>query len=153
MKIKLKLALLGTMVALTLPVAAQAQWWNQHPGYLHALSDIRTAYWLIAHEDASNPAMRGDEIQAGRELHAAYDEMAHAAVSDGRNIDDQPPPDFAWGTHNDRLHKALDLVHRAYAELDGEEENPQAAGLRQRAKGHLSDSSRLIGKAMRDSHF
>lgn len=46
-----KVAIIAACTALMLPAVAQAQWWQHHPKYLHAMSNLRTAYWLIAHHE------------------------------------------------------------------------------------------------------
>jgi len=150
---KLKLVLLGAFGAMTLPVAAQAQWWSQHPGYLHALSDLRTAYWLIQHRGADDPAQANEENHALGEVRAAYQELEQASIADGKNISDQPPPGFVWGDHGGRLHKALDLLRKAHDEIGSEEDNPAARGLRDRANHHIDNAGRWTAAALQFWHF
>ncbi len=150
---KIRLALLGAMAALALPIAAQAQWWSQHPGYLHALSDLRSAYWLIQHRGANDPAQANEENHALGEIRAAYGELQKASIVDGKNIYDQPPPDFAWGDHGGRLHRALDLLRKAHDEIGAEEDNPAARGLRNRATGHIDAAGRWTAAALQFWHF
>ncbi len=153
MKYNIKLALLGTVGALTLPIAAQAQWWNQHPGYLHALSDVRTAFALVHHRAPSDPAQAVEEHHAEDEILAAYRELQQAAVSDGKDINAQFPPDFNWGDRGARLHQARDLLHKAAYEISSEEENPAARGLRDRAKYHIEAANHWLDAAMQFWHF
>ena len=140
---KLSGAALGFCALLALPLSAHAQWWSQHPGYLHALSDLRSAYWLIQHRGADDPAMNANEHRAMDAISAAYADLQQASVSDGKNIFDQPPPGFAWSDHGGRLHRAEDLLHQAHQDISGEEDNPAARGLRARAIGHVDNAGRF----------
>jgi len=153
MNSKLRLALSGAIGVLTLPMAAQAQWWNQHPGYLHALADLRTAYWLIQHRGGNEPVQAEDENKAQAEIRAAYQELVQASISDGKDIDNQPPPGFVWGDHGSRLHKVDELLHKARDEILGEEENPAARGLRSRADGHIGRAMHWNTSAIHYWHF
>jgi len=130
-----------------------AQWWGQHPGYLHAMSDLRSAYWLIQHRDPSDPAQRAEEQQAMGEIYAAYQDLRQASVRDDKNIADQPPADFVWGDHGGRLHKAMALLQRAHGALDHEEDNPAARGLRNRAIAHIANAGQSVSAAMQAWHF
>jgi hypothetical protein len=153
MKLSLKTLMLGAVGALTLPAAAQAQWWSQHPGYLHAMSDLRTAYWLVQHRGADDPVQRAEEAQALNEIRAAYQQLKQASIMDNKDIEDQPPPDFVWGDHGGRLHKAEDLLQQAHNEIGLEEDNPAARGLRNRATVHIDNAGRQVAAAMQAWHF
>lgn len=131
------------------PPYPQNGFWAHHPGYLQALSDLRTALALVQHQDPSGPGQASEEYQAANEITAAYNELQQAAVSDGRNINDQPPPDFQWGNHQSRLQQANELLVRASHEIRGEEENPAADGLRDRAIRHIGGASHWIQLAER----
>jgi hypothetical protein len=148
MKFNIKLALLGAVGALTLPIAAQAQHWERHPGYIHALSDLRTAAQLLHHRDPNDSKEGKEEYNAMIETGAALATLEKAAVSDGRSMNDAPPPDFEWGDHGTRLRRARELLGSAAREISAEEENPEARGLRERALQHINDASRWVGAAM-----
>jgi hypothetical protein len=148
-KPSLKLSLLGAIGALALPLSAHAQWWSQHPGYLHAMSDLRTAYWMLQHHETFDPVANEEERHAIGEIRAAYLELREASVVDGKDIDDQPPADFAWGDHRGRLHKAMELLRRAQDEIGQEEDNPAARGLRNRAMRHIDEAGRSMIAAFR----
>ena len=153
MKTKLKIAAVGALVALALPMAAQAQWWAQHPAYLHAMSNLRQAYWLIErHDDWDSPA-KPEEARAANEIRAAYQELKQAAIVDDKDIDDQPPPNFPWGDHRGRLHKAMDLLRDSHNQVSGEEDTPQARGLRDRAVKHIDEAGRWTDAAIHAWNF
>jgi hypothetical protein len=124
-----------------LPVSAQAQWWQRHPKYLHAMSDLRTAYWLIAHHEQNDPVGRPEEDHALKEIARAYQDLKDAAIVDERDIRDQPPADMNFYDHRGRLEHALDLLHDARQDIEGEEEDREARGFR---RGALRDIDKAI---------
>jgi len=148
MKGKAGILLAGLAAMTMMPGAAQAQWWRAHPAYLRALSDLRSAYWLIQHRDPSDPMQAAEEGRALDEIRATYNELAQASISDGRNIDDQPPADMVWGARGNRFYKAGELLQAANAELRGEEDNPAANGMRRRAIRHLGLAMRALTDAV-----
>lgn len=138
---RLKITLIAACAALTIPAAAQAQWWQHHPRYLHAMSDLRSAYWLIAHRDAMDPEARPEERHALKEIGRAYQDLKDASIMDSKDIYDQPPPDMNFYDHRGRLHHALDLLREARGDILGEEEDPAARGFR---RGALRDIDKAI---------
>ena len=149
----LSVAAAAIACAAAAPMAAHAQWWSQHPAYLHAMSNLRTAYWLEAHREPADPAQSADEGNALREIRAAYKELKDAALVDDKDIDDQPPANFTYGDHAGRLHRALDLLHDAHDQIAKEEDNPSARGLRDRAAHHIDDAGRFTAAAIDAWHF
>jgi hypothetical protein len=138
----LKIALISACAALAIPAMAQAQWWQHHPKYLHAMSDLRKAYWLIAHREQSEPEQRPEERKALKEIGRAYQDLKDASIIDEKDIADQPPADFNFWDHRGRLHHALDLLREAHNDVQGEEEDPAARGFRH---GALRDIDKAIG--------
>jgi hypothetical protein len=114
-------------------VVAQAP--ERHPAYLHALSDLRAARWLIEHRPGDS-AQTADEGEAVRQLDAAINDIKKAALDDGKNTNDHP----ALDDHPDnrgRIHEALQFLRKARADIAREEDNAFADGLRDRAIGHI----------------
>lgn len=134
MKLRSKL-LLSALVLAVVPFAANADLPGKHPHYLHALSDLRTARWMLEHRPG-DAAVSGQEDVAITEIDAAIGEMKKAAYFDGKDIHDHPkvddPPD-----HPGRLHKALELLREAHEDVAREEDDPMTRGLRDRAVGHV----------------
>jgi hypothetical protein len=120
--------------------AAQAR----HPAYLHALSDLRAARWLIQHRPG-DWAQTGDEIEAVRRIDAAIGEIRQASIDDGKNLADHPALDER-PDHRGRIHEALEYLRKARADVSGGESNGFANGLRDRAIGHIDGA---IGAARR----
>ncbi len=127
------------------PVAAPAQ----HPAYLHALTDLRAARGYLRRP--AGAMVKWDENRAIREIDAAINEIKRASVDDGKNIEDHPAVDdhMVWGG---RLQKALELVETARRDVNQEEDNGFAQGLKNRAIGHIDLASRAIHDGMADAH-
>jgi hypothetical protein len=120
---------------------------DRHPAYLHALSDLRTARWLIEHRPG-DWAQTADESESVRQIDAAIGDIKKAAIDDGKNPNDRPPVD----DHPDnrgRIHEALQFLKKARADIAREENNAFADGLRDRAIGHIDGA---IGAARRVFH-
>jgi hypothetical protein len=137
-----KAAIVAACAAMIIPAAAQAQWWQHHPKYLHAMSNLRTAYWLIAHHEANDPVARPEETAALDRISRAYQNLKDASIVDEKDIRDQPPANMNFWDHRGRLHHALDLLQEARTDVGGEEEDPAARGFRKRA---LYDIDKAIG--------
>jgi hypothetical protein len=140
-----RVAIISVCAALIIPAVAQAQWWQHHPKYLHAMSNLRTAYWLIAHRDQRDPEARAEERTAMNLIGRAYQDLKNASIVDDKDINDQPPANMNFWDHRGRLHHALDLLKEARRDINGEEEDPAARGLRRNA-GYDID------KAIRATH-
>jgi hypothetical protein len=106
-----------------------------HPAYLHALSDLLAARWLIEHRPG-DWAQSADEQEAVRQIDAGIGEIKQAALNDGKNLSDHPPVDER-SDHRGRIHEAVDFLKKARADVAGEEDNGFANGLRGRAIGHI----------------
>jgi hypothetical protein len=112
------------------PPRAQA-----HPAYLHALSDLRAARWLVEHRPG-DWAQTNDEAEAVRQIDAAINDIKQAAIDDGKNLNDRPRSDAHFDNRG-RIHEALRLLRKARADVAREEDNAYAHGLRNRAVGHI----------------
>jgi hypothetical protein len=108
---------------------------QHHPAYLHSLSDLRAARWLIEHRPG-DWAQTADEVEATRQIDAAINDIKKAAIDDGKNLNDHPAVD----THPDnrgRIHESLKFLNKARADIARDEDNGYAGGLRNRAIGHI----------------
>jgi len=143
-----KIAMIGMVAALMLPLAAHAQWWQRHPAYLHAMSDLRQAYWLVQHHEKHDPFGGNEERTALKAIHEAYQALKDASITDDKNIDDQPPADMTFGDHKGRLRQALQLLHDAHNEVAREEEDPAARGFRDDALAHIDKAAKATNAAM-----
>jgi hypothetical protein len=119
-----------------------------HPAYLHALSDLRAARWLIEHRPG-DWAQSADEAEAVRRIDAGINEIKRAALDDGKNLNDHPPVDER-ADHLGRIHEALQYLRKARADISSGEDNAFANGLRDRAIGHIDGAIAAARRVFRD---
>jgi hypothetical protein len=145
----LKRPLVVGMLLAALPFAASADLPGKHPYYLHALTDLRTARWMLEHRPG-DAAVSGQEDVAITEIDGAIGEIKRAAIDDGKDVHDHPkmdvPPD-----HPGRLHKALELLRKTHNDVAREEDDPMTKGLRNRAVGHIDGAIHATEKALNDA--
>ncbi len=117
-----------------------------HPYYLHALSDLRAARWMIEHRPG-NWDRTVDEVQAVKEIDAAINEIKKAALDDGKNINDHPRVD-EHPDHAGRLHDAMDFLRKARKDISQDEDNKFAQGLQGRAYMHIDGALDAVKRAI-----
>jgi hypothetical protein len=127
--------------------AGRGDGFGPHPYYLHALSDLRAARWMIEHRPG-NWVQTRDEMEAVRRIDRAIGEIKKASIEDGKNIEDHPPVD-ELSDHAGRLHKALDFLRKARQDIGHDEDNVFAQGLQARAYGHIDGAIGAVKRAMR----
>jgi len=123
-------------IALTAIAAAAAE----HRYYLHALSDLRTAQWLIEH-DPGEGAVSAQEHVAAADIDAALADLRRASIDDGKDAHDHVAVD-APNELPGNLHEALELLRHARADIQREQDDSATHGLRNRA-------TRLVDAAIR----
>lgn len=147
MKLKSRLLLSGLLLV-AVPFAANADMPGKHPYYLHALSDLRAARWLLEHRPG-DAAVSGQEDVAITEIDKAIGEIKRASIDDGKDIHDHPPvqgvPDRPG-----RLHKAAELLRKVHGDVAREEDDPMTRGLRDRAVGHIDEALHATEHAIHD---
>jgi hypothetical protein len=136
------------MLAALIPLGAQADLPGKHPYYLHALSDLRAARWMLEHRPG-DAAVSAEEDVAITRIDETINEIKRAAIDDGKDLHDHPGADFK-GDHPGRLHKADELLHKVHADIAREEDDPMTRGLRDRAVHHLDEAIHATQKAIRD---
>ena len=130
---------LATLIlAATLPIGALADLPGKHPYYLHALSDLRAARWLIEHRPG-DATVSADEDVAITRIDEAINEIKHASIDDGKDLHDHPPVDENLDRKG-RLHRADQLLHKVHSDIAREEDDPMTRGLRDRAVHHVDDA-------------
>jgi hypothetical protein len=147
MKLKSRLLLSGLLLV-ALPFAATADMPGKHPFYLHALSDLRAARWMLEHR-AGDPAVSAQEDVAITEIDKAIGEIKKASIDDGKNLQDHPA---AQGINDrpGRLHKALELLRKVHGDVAREEDDPFTRGLRDRAIMHIDEATHATEHAIGD---
>jgi hypothetical protein len=107
---------------------------GKHPGYLHSLSDLRAARWFLYHQPGDS-IVSSDEDVAITEIDAAIGEIKRASIDDGKDLKDHPAVDIK--EHGSRLLKSIETLKKARADIEKEEDNPEARELRHRAFEHI----------------
>lgn len=148
MKLLFKRMVLTAGLGLLLPLAAHAELPGHHPYYLHALSDLRAARWMIEHRPG-DAAVSDHEDAAIAEIDHAIGEIKRASIDDGKNIGDHVPMDGSM-EYSGRLHKALDLLNNVHRDIAREEDDPETRGLRDRAVGHVDEAAHQVERAIGD---
>jgi len=138
----------GLLLLLALPLAANADLPGKHPYYLHALSDLRAARWMLEHRPG-DAAVSGQEDVAITEIDKTIGDIRKAAIDDGKDIHDHPKVDVP-NDHPGRLHKSLELLRKVHSDVAREEDDPMTRGLRDRAIHHLDEAIRANEQAIRD---
>ena len=127
--------LIPLALAALVPAVSMAQTLpGKHPGYLHALSDLRAARWFLYHQPGDS-VVSGDEDVAITQIDASIGELKKASIDDGKDLNDHPHVDVK--EHGSRLLKSIETLKKAHADIDGEEDNQEARGLRHRALEHI----------------
>ncbi|WP_259071722.1 hypothetical protein HDF24_04830 [Mucilaginibacter sp. X4EP1] len=142
----LKTMAIALFLTITATVSSNAQAPGAHPYYLHALSDLRAARWMIEHRPG-NWVQTDLEISALNEINAAIGEIKKAAIDDGKNIEDHPPVDER-NDHKGRLHEAHDFLKKAHQDVDQEEDDPYTRGLKHRASKHIDAALQYVKQAI-----
>lgn len=115
-----------------------------HPYYLHALSDLRAARWFLYHQPGDLRVYAGEDVGI-REIDAAIGELKRAAIDDGKNLEDHPNVDVR--EHGSRLLRAIETLRKAHADVDHEEDNPEARGLKHRILEHIDRAEHAADEA------
>ena len=151
MRPALALLLLATLGIAAIPYTALAQAPGRHPHYIHALSDLRNARWLLSHR-ADSQAEARDEEAAVFEIEKAYEEITRAAINDGKDIRAQVgidiPPERAG-----RLRRALEILQQVRSDVAREEDDPYTRGLRNRAVMHVDEAIHATQRALADRRY
>jgi hypothetical protein len=150
MRITLRLALSLVALAVLVSLSAGSAFAQFHPAYLHALSDLRTARAHLE-ERPDHGALRHEERDAIEEINRAIDDIKRAAIRDGKDIEWHPPVDLPrdWAG---RLRRAMELLNKAYNDIDREEDNEYAQGLRNRSLGHIGRARQHVREALEIIH-
>jgi hypothetical protein len=148
----MKSVLLLAAALLVSPLANAQPMPGPHPAYLHALTDLRHARAHLERPANVKMTVAWDENVAVREIDAAIKEIKDAAIDDGKNLGDHPMVDahMEWGG---RLHKSVELLRAARRDVEGDEDNGFAHGLRRRAFEHIDAAIRFTEQAIAQNHY
>ncbi len=119
---------------------------TEHAYYLHALTDLRTARWLIEHQPG-DVAVSAQEHAAAAGIDAALADIRRASIEDGKDTDDHVPVD-APNELPGHLQQALKLLRHAHDDIEREKEDAATHGLRSRAIRHVNAAIRATERAI-----
>jgi hypothetical protein len=111
------------------------------------LSDLRNARAHLERKGGDRQ-MKWDEHDAIVDIDRAIHDIKGAAIDDGKNLDDHPPVD-AREPREGRLHKALAALRSARVDIEKEEDNANAVGLRARAIHDVDEAIRFTEAGIR----
>jgi hypothetical protein len=143
--LSLALTLLSFIMVSGINATPKSSAWD-HPYYLHALSDLRAARWMIEHRPG-DWQRTVDEIEAVKRIDQAIDEIKKAAIDDHKDIMDHPKVD-EHPDHVGRLHDALDFLRKARKDISHDEDNGFAQGLQARAYMHIDKAIDAVKRAI-----
>ena len=145
---KLKLSAAAALMALLPLATAHADLPGKHPAYLHALSDLRAARFLIERRPG-DAAVSTHEDLALTQIDYAIKDIRDAAIDDGKNVHDHPPVDVDPDRRG-HLHKALELLRQVHDEVDREEDDPAVRELKHHSLEHIDAALHETEAAIRD---
>lgn len=142
-----RLAVVAFVIALLFSLSSSQTFaQGKHPAYLHALSDLRAARAHLERHDGGE--LRHEEKEAIHAIDDAINEIKHASIDDGKDLNDHPPVD-AGLDYTGRLHRAKQLLEKAHQDIAREEDNAFAQGLQQRAFGHIDRAIHEVDECIR----
>jgi hypothetical protein len=130
------------------PLAAHADLPGHHPAYLHALTDLRTARWLIEHRPGDARISRDEDVALAR-IDEAIGDIKRAAIDDGKDLHEHPAAD-AGLDRKGRLHRAEELLRKVHADIAREENDPFTRDLRNHAVRHVDQAIAATHKTIAD---
>jgi hypothetical protein len=122
---------------------------GKHPGYLHALTDLRTARWFLNHQAGDRKVYAGEDV-AIQEIDAAINEIKSVSIDDGKDIYAHPNIDVK--EQGSRLLREIETLNKAHVDIDPEEDNPEVRDLRNQALWHVDPATR-IGRTPRAEEY
>ena len=138
------IGLLPLMLIGVAAMPASAEVPGTHPFYQHALTDLRTARWLLDHQPGDRRVYASEDV-AIQEIDAAISEIKRASIDDGKDINYLPNVDVK--EQGSRLLRAIETLQKAHGDIDREEDNPDVRDLRHRALWHIDRATRAADQA------
>jgi hypothetical protein len=114
---------------------------QQHPYYLHALSDLRAARWMLQ-QHIDGKAMTHNEKEAMRQINEIIREINEASINDGKGTDDHPAADG----QGDAVHlsQCIEFLNKAKDDFGQEADSRFANGLRDRSIRNCDEAIKFV---------
>lgn len=125
-------------------LATHADMPGLHPGYLHALTDLRMARWLMERRPGDRRVYENEDV-ALTEVDAAIRDIMHAAIVDDTDLRDHPMS--VVPKHDSRPQRAIEYLKQARNNVAREEDNPETREPQGRAYGHVDTALRAAQQA------
>ena len=121
---------------------------DTHSAYLHALTDLRAARWLIANRPGGW-AQTDNEAMAIHAIEVAVYEIIKADIDDGKYYNSVPDmPDINIPDRQGRIERAIELIRKARADVNLDDDDTFAGGLKLRELTRIDEAMRLAEKAL-----
>lgn len=150
----MKKSILTKLLLKWLLVISVAIIWTQptkadgHSAYLHALTDLRAARWLIANRPGGW-AQTDNEAIAIHAIEVAVYEIIKADIDDGKYYNDAPDlPNINIPDRQGRIQRAIELIRKARADVNLDDDDTFAGGLKLRELSHIDEALRLTENAL-----
>ena len=121
-----------------------------HPGYLHALSDLRYARALL--EQDAPDVVEHDQHRALHEIDEAIRVIKEAAIEDGKDLNLHYPIQPQLPVSG-RFHRALEVISNAHGDVANHEHNESARDLRDEAIQHIDEAHRAVEHAIQTASW
>jgi hypothetical protein len=152
MKLKFSILFAALFVAALLPVAStRAEAQGRHPGYLHALSDLRLARAYLGRL-TPNENLQQEQQNAIHEIEEAIGDIKRASIDDGKDINAHMPIDAHIEPRN-RFQKARDALDAALRDVSQEEDDPMTKGLQHRSQEHIHKAMDSVRSIQAHAHL
>ncbi|MDY7547178.1 hypothetical protein QN360_06165 [Glaciimonas sp. CA11.2] len=152
MKLSHKLVLSMIAMSGVMATLAHADEPGRHASYIHALQDLDTANWLIAHRGGDNWVMGHNEQVALTEINAAKNLVVQSGRDVGKDFQSAQRPDI-HRDHNGRLHDAVEALSKARQDVTQEEDDPRIRGMQHEAVRHIDIALHATKDAIRDAGY
>jgi hypothetical protein len=114
--------------------------------YLHALSNLRTARWLID-RSPEGAQKTDDQVAAVKAIDLAMARIINADIDDGKYLNDRPDED-AIPDRDSRLAVALQLLRKAHADVNNDDGSAFDLELKSKEIPHINEAIACVEKAI-----
>lgn len=117
----------------------------QHSYYLKALSDLKTARWLLLQHIDGKP-MTHNEKEALRQINVVIREINQASIGDSKGTEDHPKVQEGRDDAV-RIQQCIEFLKKAKDDFNHEEDGQFANGLRDRSIRNCDEVIKFVRQA------
>lgn len=137
--------ILLSLPGIFIPGAANAQ--AKHTYYLKALSDLKTARWLLVQHIDGKP-MTHNEKEALRQINVIIRDINQASIGNSKGPDNQPKVQEGQDDAI-RMQQCIEFLKKAKDDFSHEEDSKFAGGLRNRSIRNCDEIIKFVKRAVR----